>query len=208
MILTFCVTYQYQNQAKGAFALANGGSLIKEGFSLYHSPKFGFDIAYPTDWLVEESPAGDGIYINAPISTQDKIDNSTKSLEEVIEEVKGNIEAIESGESDSISMAISIRNQTAEDPDNIKTLGVQTIQGKIEFNPSINIIEASETTLAGLPAFKVVYTYGLSNGIKEMSIETLSNNEIYTVGYSAPSYLYDVYLPEVEYALNSTKINK
>jgi hypothetical protein len=205
MILTSWVTYQYPHEA---FSIVdNNSSQIKEGFSLYHSPKFGFDIAYPTDWVVEESPAGDGIYINAPISTQDKIDNSPKSLEEVLEEVKGNIEDIESGESDSISMAISIRNQTAEDPDNIKTLGVQTIQGKREFNPSINIIEASETTLAGLPAFKVVYTYGLSNGIKEMYIETLSNNEIYHVGYSAPSYLYDIYLPEVKYAINSTKIN-
>jgi hypothetical protein len=205
MILTSWVTYQYPHEA---FSIVdNNCSQIKDGFSLYHSPKFGFDIAYPTDWVVEESPAGDGIYINAPISAQDKIDNSTKSLEEVLEEVKGNIEDIESDSPDSISMAISIRNQTAEDPDNIKTLGVQTIQGKREFNPSINIIEASETTLAGLPAFKVVYTYGLSNGIKEMYIETLSNNEIYDVGYSAPSYLYDIYLPEVEYAINSTKIN-
>jgi PsbP-like protein len=205
MILTSWVTYQYPHEA---FSIVdNNCSQIKDGFSLYHSPKFGFDIAYPTDWVVEESPAGDGIYINAPISTQDKIDNSTKSLEEVLEEVKGNIEDIESDSPDSISMAISIRNQTAEDPDNIKTLGVQTIQGKREFNPSINIIEASETTLAGLPAFKVVYIYGLSNGIKEMYIETLSNNEIYDVGYSAPSYLYDIYLPEVEYAINSTKIN-
>jgi hypothetical protein len=136
-----------------------------------------------------------------------KLINSTKSLEEVLEEVKGKIEDIESGETESILMQIRVRNQTAEDPDNIKTIGVQSIQAKKEINPSINIIETSETTLAGLPAFKIVYTYGLSSGIKEMSIETLSNNEIYTIGYSAPSYLYDVYLPEVEYALNSTKIN-
>jgi hypothetical protein len=203
MILTFCVVYQYQNLAKEVFAT----SQLKEGFSVYHSPKLGFEIAYPSDWVVEESPMGEGVYINAPISTQGKIDNSTKSLEEVLEEVKGKIEDIESGETESILMQIRVRNQTAEDPDNIKTLGVQTLQGKREFNPSINIIEASETTLAGLPAFKVVYTYGLSSGIKEMYVETLSNNEIYHVGYSAPSYLYDVYLPEVEYAINSTKIN-
>jgi hypothetical protein len=43
--------------------------------------------------------------------------------------------------------------------------------------------------------------------IKEMSIETLSNNKIYTVSYISPSYLYDVYLPEVEYAIDSIKIN-
>jgi hypothetical protein len=207
MLLTFCVIYQYQNQAKEAFALANDGSETKEGFSLYRSPKLGFDIAYPSDWVVEESPIGDGIYINAPISTQGKIDNNTKSLEEVLGEVKGKIEDIESGETESILMQIRIRNQTAEEPNNIKTIGVQGIQAKREINPSINIIETSETTLSGLPAFKIVYTYGLSSGIKEMSIETLSNNEIYTIGYSAPSYLYDVYLPEVEYALNSTKIN-
>lgn len=102
MILTFCVVYQYQNQAKEVFAFANDGSQIKEGFSIYHSPKLGFEIAYPSDWVVEESPMGDGIYINAPISTQGKIDNSTKSLEEVLEEVKGKIEDIESGETESI----------------------------------------------------------------------------------------------------------
>jgi hypothetical protein len=89
---------------------------------------------------------------------------------------------------------VHIRNQTAEDPDNIETLGVQSTQSRKENLPDVNIIEASETTLAGLPAFKTVYTYGLSNGIKEMEIETLSNNKIYTVSYSAPSYLYDVYL--------------
>jgi hypothetical protein len=101
-------------------------------------------------------------------------------------------------------MEILIRNKTAEDPDNIKAIGVQSIQSRKETFPDVNIIEASETTLAGLPAFKTVYTYP---GVKEMSIETLSNDKIYTVGYSAPSYLYDVYLPEVEYAINSTKIN-
>lgn len=51
MILTFCVTYQYQNEV---FALANDGSQIKEGFSLYHSPKLGFDIEYSSDWTVKE----------------------------------------------------------------------------------------------------------------------------------------------------------
>jgi hypothetical protein len=52
MILTFCVVYQYQNQAKEVFAFANDGSQIKEGFSVYHSPKLGFEIAYPSDWVV------------------------------------------------------------------------------------------------------------------------------------------------------------
>ena len=101
-------------------------------------------------------------------------------------------------------MRVHVRNQTSEDPDNIKTLGVQSIQSRQENFPDVNTIEASESTLAGLPAFKTVYTLF---GIKEMEIETLSNNKIYTVSYSAPSYLYDVYLPEVEYAINSTKIN-
>jgi hypothetical protein len=108
IILTFCVTYEYQNQAKEVFALANDGSQIKEGFSVYHSPKLGFEIAYPSDWVVEESPLGEGVYINAPISTQDEIDNSTKSLEEVLEEAKGKIEDIESGETESILMQISV----------------------------------------------------------------------------------------------------
>lgn len=141
----------------------SNSSQIKEGFSLYHSPKLGFDISYPSDWLVEESPMGDGIYINAPISTQSQIDNKTKTIEEALEKAKRAI----SGESESILMQIRIRNQTAEDPDNIKTLGVQTLQGKREFNPSINIIEASETTMAGLPAFKVVYTYGYLMGLRK-----------------------------------------
>ena len=122
-----------------------------------------------------------------------------------MEEARREIEDIESGESESILMGMFVRNQTAEDPDNIKTLGVQSIQSRKENFPDVNTIEASETTLAGLPAFKTVYTF-LSSGIKEMEIQALSNNKTYTVSYSAPSYLYDVYLPEVEYALNSTKI--
>jgi hypothetical protein len=214
MILTFCVTYQNQNQAKEVFALTDNGSQIKEGFSLYHSPKFGFDIAYPSDWGVEEDEWG--IFINFPISAQSEDDNLTQAeddnltqaevIENLLEETQKEIEDIESGESESILMRVHIRNQTAEDPDNIKTLGVQSIQSRKENFPDTNIIEASETTLAGLPAFKTVYTYGLSNGIKGMEIETLSNNKTYSVSYSAPSYLYDVYLPELEYALNSTKI--
>lgn len=94
----------------------------------------------------------------------------------------------------------------AEDPDSIKTIRVQRVLALKEGNPSINIIEASETTLAGLPAFKIVR--GLSYSLPtEMSIITLSNNKIYTISYYAPSYLYDVYLPEVEYAIDSIKIN-
>ncbi|MGA7691775.1 MAG: PsbP-related protein [Nitrososphaeraceae archaeon] len=198
MIFSFCVAYQ----AKEVFATTNDSSQIKEGFSIYHSPKLGFDIPYPSDWSVEEDQWG--IFINFPVSTQDKIDNSTKSVEEALEEAQRAIEDIESGESESILMRVHVRNQTAEDPDNIKTLGVQSIQSRQENFPDVNTIEASESTLAGLPAFKTVYTLF---GIKEMEIETLSNNKIYTVSYSAPSYLYDVYLPEVEYAINSTKIN-
>jgi hypothetical protein len=59
--------------------------------------------------------------------------------------------------------------------------------------------------------YNVIYPYIRSlstSGIKEMSIETLSNNKIYTLSYSSPSYLYEVYLPEVEYVIDSIKINK
>jgi|SRR5919106_1187675 hypothetical protein len=194
-----------------AVAPANDGSHIKEGFTLYHSPKLGFDIAYPSDWVVEESGMEDGIYIDAPVSTQSENDNGTKSIdaksiEEALNEAQKKIEDINLGESESISMGMFVRNQTAQDPDNIKTLGVQSLQSKRERISNVNIIEASETTFAGLPAFKTVYTYGLSSGIKEMSIQALSNNKTYTLSYSAPSYLYDIYLPEVEYAINSTKI--
>ena len=165
IILTCWVTCQYQNVA---FALVdNNSSQVKEGFSIYHSPKLGFEMAYPSDWLVEESSMGDGIYINAPISTNGKIDNTTKNLEEVLEEAKSKIEDIESGESESILMQIRIRNQTVEDPDNIKTLGVQSIQSRKENFPDTNVIEASETTFAGLPAFKTVNTYGLSMGLRK-----------------------------------------
>ena len=112
IILTCWVTCQYQNVA---FALVdNNSSQVKEGFSIYHSPKLGFEMAYPSDWSVEESSMGDGIYINAPISTNGKIDNTTKNLEEVLEEAKSKIEEIESGESESILMQIRIRNQTVE----------------------------------------------------------------------------------------------
>jgi hypothetical protein len=190
------------------FVPITASAQIREGFSLYHSPESGFEIAYPSDWVVDESPVGEEgiyrIYINAPVSSRDEIDNSTKSVEELLAEAQRKTEDIESRKAESILMEILIRNKTAEDPDNIKAIGVQSIQSRKETFPDVNIIEASETTLAGLPAFKTVYTYP---GVKEMSIETLSNDKIYTVGYSAPSYLYDVYLPEVEYAINSTKIN-
>jgi hypothetical protein len=47
MSLICWVAYQYPHEA---FSIVdNNSSQIKEGFSLYHSPKFGFDIAYPTD---------------------------------------------------------------------------------------------------------------------------------------------------------------
>jgi hypothetical protein len=204
VIFSHCITYEYQHEA---FALVdNNSSKIKEGFSLYHSPELGVDIAYPSDWFVEQSdePMKYGIYINSPASTQNKIDNKTKTIEEALEKAQGLI----SGESEFTDIfMIDVRNKTVEDPDNIKAIGVQTIQDKKERDPNVNIIEASETTLAGLPAFKIVstYTHGAS-GIKEMSIDTLSNNKVYTVSYVSPSYLYDVYLPEVEYAINSTKI--
>src|ERR671910_748749 len=85
MILTYCVTYQYQHDA---FALINNNaSQIKEGFSLYHSPKLGIEIAYPSDWSVEESQMKE-VYINAPTSTQSKIDNKTETIEEAIEKAK------------------------------------------------------------------------------------------------------------------------
>jgi hypothetical protein len=42
------------------FVPITASAQIKEGFSLYHNPKSGFEIAYPSDWVVEESPVDEG----------------------------------------------------------------------------------------------------------------------------------------------------
>jgi hypothetical protein len=65
----------------------------------------------------------------------------------------------------------------------------------------------STTTIAGNPAYKIVYTAKNDEGIdlKNMTIWTINNNRVYDITYSASRLSYSDYLPTIEEIINSLK---
>jgi len=70
-----------------------------------------------------------------------------------------------------------------------------------------NILESSQTTLAGNPAHKLVFTGRQGqNNLKWMQVWTMKNDKVYLLTYTAEEGSYDAYLPTAQEIMASFTI--
>lgn len=82
--------------------------------------------------------------------------------------------------------------------------------GKFSFT-DYKLEEFGNTTLAGLPAKKIVFSYlgdyqGQDQYIKSLSVITISGNNAYEISYHSPRLEFDDLMPAVQQIIDSLKI--
>nr|MDQ3975432.1 hypothetical protein [Thermoproteota archaeon] len=75
-------------------------------------------------------------------------------------------------------------------------------------NPSLEISESISTTLAGKPAYRVVFTATDNNQVerKAMQIWTIIDNKAVLITYKAQPDKYSTYLPTIERMISSFQV--
>jgi hypothetical protein len=83
-----------------------------------------------------------------------------------------------------------------------------SLSGYRNISDSVTILESNTTTLAGLPAHRIVFTEEAQNQqFKKTQVWTVKDNKAYVITFSAQAPRYDDYLPSIEIMINSLKLN-
>jgi eukaryotic-like serine/threonine-protein kinase len=145
-------------------------------FLRYESPEHKLKIDYPSEWL--------------------KVDDKTVLHDNII---------VGFGRRGYDSFLESLTILVLKIPPNAsntspKELVDQNILDLKNKNPSFNLIELFPTTIAGLPAYQVLYT---TSGYKTLNVCTIKGNKVYMIVYGAKPDTYQNYISTVEQMIAS-----
>ena len=159
-------------------------------FRTFENIAFGLRMLYPSDWTVTEVKST--LSPNASTSAVAFFKAPIKSPTDMYQE---NV----------------IINMKGPSPDEV-TLRDYTENSLNTFRnmPNIRLLQSFPNTLAGLPAYMVVYSENADGiDIQKMQIWTIVDNDTaYVVTFGAEQTQFSRYLPTVEYMINSIQINK
>jgi hypothetical protein len=154
-------------------------------FLPYANSTYGIKLQYPSSWDKEENGTRQGTETDVVTFSPSAI-NSNASLDMTIDDIsdeKGIALA------QYASGSISDLKQSVK---NFKLVGLNT-----------------NSVLAGLPAYKSIYTYVGENTIfKDMEIGAINGDKAYILTYEAGMNEYDKYLPIIQELINSFQLTK
>jgi hypothetical protein len=154
-------------------------------FLPYANSTYGIKLQYPSSWDKEENGTRQGTETDVVTFSPSAI-NSNASLDMTIDDIsdeKGIALA------QYASGSISDLKQSVK---NFKLVGLNT-----------------NSVLAGLPAYKSIYTYVGENSIfKDMEIGAIKGDKAYILTYEAGMNEYDKYLPIIQELINSFQLTK
>jgi hypothetical protein len=154
-------------------------------FLPYANSTYGIKLQYPSSWDKEENGTRQGTETDVVTFSPPAI-NSNASLDMTIDDIsdeKGIALA------QYASGSISDLKQSVK---NFKLVGLNT-----------------NSVLAGLPAYKSIYTYVGENTIfKDMEIGAIKGDKAYILTYEAGMNEYDKYLPIIQELINSFQLTK
>jgi hypothetical protein len=154
-------------------------------FLPYANSTYGIKLQYPSSWDKEENGTRQGTETDVVTFSPSAI-NSNASLDMTIDDIsdeKGIALA------QYASGSISDLKQSVK---NFKLVGLNT-----------------NSVLAGLPAYKSIYTYVGENTIfKDMEIVAIKGDKAYILTYEAGMNEYDKYLPIIQELINSFQLTK
>lgn len=152
-------------------------------FQTYSNPPFGIRMQYPSDWL-----------------KLDLSGNISSTLLVVFKSPPGSLLG---------SLNIIAQNSSSQNITFPKLVSMN-INNLKQSGRIVNLSASSPATLAGNPAYKIVYTGISPRGVifETMQIFSLIGNKAYFITYAVPSANYATSLPTIQAIINSVKINK
>lgn len=172
-------------QPKEAMAQTTGQSNSTKFFT-YESPIFGIKILYPTNWGKQEnaSSSSNNSTLNDIVTFSPPLKNSSDIIGK---------------------LAVKV-----DDISDIKptTLAMYADAIVSDLKQDFRVTE-SNATLAGNPAYKVVYS-GLEESVdlQAMLVMALKGDKVYIISYTAEPEKYSYYLPTVQKMIDSFEISK
>jgi eukaryotic-like serine/threonine-protein kinase len=165
----------------------NYQSFAQQGnFSTYKNTTHGIEIQYPSDWVIMEQ--GKSPFVMSPDVITLLSPNNNNSSKTIPATFRVSVQNV---------------NVTLDDYTN-KTVGLI-----VENTPGAKIIESKTTTLAGIPAHKVLGMFKQEdkdiNVIDEWAIK---NEQLYRITFYSEQGSYSSYLPTVQKMIDSFVIMK
>ena len=157
---------------------------LASNFLTYENPAVGIKVQYPSDWL--KNATGQGVIFVLP--SRNNISNPEQFL--------ARLEAY----------------NVPSFPPNIplKTMADGVLNGYKRTLPNFQLESYTNTTLAGSPAVKIIYTFMNSKegNVKATDIGTIKNNRLYVIQYYVEAAKYQNYLPILQKIVDSFSITK
>lgn len=169
-----------QKQAEASTSV-NAAPVFAVDLFTYRNEKQSFSIKYLKSWEKLENIVGASVAFRRP--KENKADLFLENLNVVVENLPEE------------KISLDQYNQAA-----LKLLKKAL--------PSIQLVETSQTTLAGTPAVQNIYTYhDAGPNLRLMQVYTLSNNKAYVISYTATDEHFQKYLPLIQEMLGSFEIH-
>ncbi|MDQ6666978.1 MAG: hypothetical protein M3Y53_01990 [Thermoproteota archaeon] len=153
----------------------------------YQNSTAGIKMQYPSNWNKQENGTRQDTYTDLVKITPPTI-NSNASLDVAVDDI-------------TTSPVTTLAQYASGEIDSLKQLYA---------NNDFKLIESkSSIILAGLPAYRIVYTFIDQNTTtKDMEIEAINGDKVYILTYEAGSNEYDKYLPIALKMIDSFKLIK
>jgi len=150
---------------------------LTKDFLTYENPTHGIRIKYPKDWTMQEGFMGTVVVFLSPKA--DASDVFQENLNVGVEDLSG--------------VSITLDEYTE-----------LTIDQMGQFITDFTVIESGKTTLAGNPAYKIVYTGSQAQySIKWMQIWAIKDDKAYLITYTAETDSFSDFLEIVEAMISS-----
>jgi len=157
---------------------SENGEKDESGYLTYENTQYNLKIKYPDNWMKQENYLPNTVVVFS----------------------------IEPGMMGVLNCSLSITSADtgALSIDQIKDSHIENLS---IFYTNLNISYDNTTTLAGLPAYKLIFTYSQGTYIiKQMEVWTVKNNNLYFLTYISNEDNYENNLQTIEYMINSFEI--
>jgi hypothetical protein len=185
LVLIVIISYVYPTVATKQTVFAQQTTKSTTNFLPYVNSTYGIKLQYPSSWDKEENGTKQDTETDVVTFSPPAI-NSNASLDVTIDSI-----------SDEKGIALA----------QYASSGVSDLKQSIKSFKLVGL--TTNNVLAGLPAYKSIYTYVDGNTIfKDMEIGAIKGDKVYILTYEAGINEYDKYLPVIQELINSFQVTK
>ena len=185
LVLIVIISYVYPTIATKQTVFAQQTTKSTTNFLPYVNSTYGIKLQYPSSWDKEENGTRQDTETDVVTFSPPAI-NSNASLDISIDDI-----------SDEKGIALA----------QYASSGVSDLKQSLKNFKLVGL--STNSVLAGLPAYKSIYTYVDQNTIfKDMEIGAIKGDTAYILTYEAGINEYDKYLPIIQELINSFQVTK